>query len=86
MYTYTLTPSERLKRESGRLLGGLSFTFDGTSVVFNQNSNMEGREWLEKNLLTGEPVSYTVIPALREVVPRMDLERRQHGTCALVFN
>ncbi|WZN59102.1 sialyltransferase [Chloropicon roscoffensis] len=86
MYTYTLTPSERLKRESGRLLGGLSFAFDGTSVVFNQNANMEGREWLEKNLLTGEPVSYTVIPALREVVPRMDLERRQHGTCALVFN
>ena len=86
LYEYALTPMEKLREQSKALLDGLTVNFEETALVFNQNANFEGNECVDRDVLTGKPLVYTMIPALREVLPKYDLARKRHSTCALVFN
>ena len=86
LYTYALTPLEKLKLQSKDLLDGLSVVFSGTPIVFNQNARFEGKETSGKVMFTGRAVEYTLIPELLQVLPKKDFERKQHKTCAIVFN
>ncbi|GBG82694.1 hypothetical protein CBR_g36224 [Chara braunii] len=86
LFSYILTPEEKLDLERDSIVEGLPVKFREVPVVMHLGEVKRARpfETYFKDPLTGQTCSYSMPPHLIEVLPTEDLPHHNFDTCAVV--
>ena len=86
LFSYYLTPAERLRSESKLLMAGLALTFPDVAIALHTQLADANREMAFRNWVTGAATVFHPSPDLLDVLPAADVARGAHETCAVVLN